>query len=432
MSSQPETRSSFCGVIFLVGFVLLVGSVLIVFVTGAPLSEVLPDLPIGSINRILGLQILTTLMSFILVLLASRLFQWPVIEFLDRMLPKRKRTPSPPKPSRTEKLSNWLVPETEMVNVEQSPSTYGDEIHQTVEGEQFISGPHFPDWWVTTFWDVMVVSIPALALGNLISLSVSLTTGVGNVVTLSPIILATLISIPLRYWGSEWSRLTHMLFITTHNYIKWVADFSWFGFIFGRGFDLDVRTTPMAQVRDVDSASVPRKLIPTMHLSRIYEAWVELWADRRKVGTIVIRSHYREGQEVFLNLTNAPMVRALLNYARQMYDEITGDLATLDREGDKYMVGSPEDDLPPYPERKSRVENWRQERVKELRHAEPHTIDLLERRAQRLGRRPPTPSSPNPTRNVGGTVAHEFEQHEVEPPSPNPTNNTESPLPRLH
>jgi hypothetical protein len=365
--------------------------------------------------------IAATLLPYIGYLFA-RLTQWRFIAWLDaRLLPaiksRKRKVEKVPEPV-------WWRGNPDLPIAPEGATIAEEGKFMTDIGEKIVDGIYFPSWEVRTnwpcFWERLVVTIITGALSTVI-LTIN-----ASVLTVAACLI--IIAIPsfyfgvLKYWSREWERHAEFFFTTTHRYILTKSEFSWLGFLFKKGFDIEVRYTPIGNVTDVDQAGVPRTF--GIKVGLILESLIESWSKGpSKVGTVAIRSRVLSGAEFLINYNFAPAIRAALQKAKSQNLIITDDILQTRRETESHKRGRPGESRPAA-NRDQEAADWMVAQFEKKGYAPPYEFDVFEFRASQLSRLgykdesvessvPPTVDDTDQTSTV--TVANHFQDASPKP-----------------
>lgn len=374
--------------------------------TESPLPQIQFNLNLN-LNRILFISIaalLVTSVAFTIAYVTAKKTALPVVIWLDdRLLPmikKMRAHQKKPKPEEAPKQNFWLGdPELEFAPSMATETEFGT--FTTVWGETNLhENPFFPGWKPITlwghFWTVLKSSLLATVLLTiLLILEINIVSSGLSFLIL--FILVTYIGI-MMYWAREWLRYSEFTIVTSERYIQTFGKFSWAGFLFNRGYDVDLKHNYATRIDDVDIGTTPKKLgIP---ISKLYEFFLERWAESEsRIGTVLVRRIAQGGHDLFLNYNFAPLLKDLLIQGKGISAATARDLTDIMQKKREHVRGKPGDKTS-REQRIKEADEWAAREITIMGYQPPQRFDVFEFKRNyllKLARRTPSPpTDPTP------------------------------------
>lgn len=363
-----------------------------------------------NVNRLLVISLavlLVTTIAFAVAYTVARKTTLPVVIWLDdRLLPLIKKLHSYLEKPKTEApLQNfWLGdPELKFAPTMATETEFGT--FTTVWGEVILhQNPFFPGWKPVTlwshFWTVLKTS-----LAMTIFISVLLTMGI-NFLTSGLSFVSLFLSVTyfgiMLYLAREWLRYAEFTVVTSERYIQAFGKFSWSGFFFNRGYDVNLRHNYTTRIDDVDSAVTPKAFgIP---VSWLYGFFLKRWAETdSRIGSVLVRRVAQGGHDLFLNYNFAPLLKDLLTQGKGLSAATARDLSDIMQRKRDYIRGKPGEKT----NREQRIreaDEWAAKEIALMGYQPPQTFDVFEFKRNYLlklaGRTPPPPTTTQPTQST--------------------------------
>jgi len=380
-----KTGKNWGGALALLVFVVLMGLLLLWFVTtyffqGTPLPSLDISLTLGLFPFILvGVLIANLVITYLLYIFARR-FELDFVMWLDkRLMPRIRGKRDRPEPEVKMPRYFWLG-DPDLVNAPESFKKLQYGTIRTEWGERILGGiPFFPSWHDWTAWPhfwrmAKVVTLTTLTVATLLTVSMS---PVMVLITLSILILPNIYYGILRYWAAEWVRYSEFFILTSHRYILADADFSWWGLLTRRGFDVNINWNPITNQHNVDQKSTPKKF--GLPLSKWRETFLERWSDSAsKVGSIMILTIVGQKSEEFLRSYDfATTIAQLFQQAKGISAQINADMSEIMKEKKRYVRGTPKDSPADKPKRIKTADEWALREIMEAGYQPPSEFDIF-------------------------------------------------------
>lgn len=375
MQEEKVRRPYFTVLFLLIFFIVMMGGFILFVLT--IMGVVIPEAPQidikEAVNKALsgiGLYLFglaaTIFVSLILSLIIAKTIEGWIVRFLDRrLIPGIEEEGEP----------------TELL---------GKEVYETQPGERFEKLAR-PDWGVTHAGNTLPFAIKASGIGAVIGTLLAL---IASIVALAlkafgtefPLIWAILLTFLIagalvyrgfipQYERVEWLRQNTLYILFTRTLVNIAAGESAPGIVTGRASDPKRLDTPLSEIRELEVATNPAKILSGFPTNRIWDWFLDFMGSVRGVRTFYIKSRF-ESHDILLHVPHGGGFRKVMEHLAIESKELADDQQYIRSVARKLEHGEPGDSTWTRESGLSQSQEWTQSRTAHL--GESKIINLFQ------------------------------------------------------